>query len=181
MVLTCRPTLRSSSSLWFYSSRTVWRWSTPGFRSCASGGTVSSWRQRAGTTGCGYLGGRSCDHWRCFSTTLTWCKAWPSLTTRTPDKDCWLPDPRTSGSACGLYTTRELTLAEPLSSGRIYELWDQCFLYSHLHRCRCDETGVSGQQQLSNSPELWFEIWAHGLCIMFSYISVLILRSCGAF
>lgn len=49
----------------------------------------------------------------------------------------------------------------------------------------CTDVGVtkllSVAQQLSNSPDQWFAIWAQGLCIMFSYISLLILRSCVDF
>ena len=132
MVLTFIHLLRSFSSLCCYSFRTVWQWSTLGCPSCVSGGMASFWHQRAGTIGSGYSGGRSFDRWLCFSTTLTWCRVWPSLTTRTLNKDCLLLDPRTSGSACGRYTMREPTLAEHLNSERIFGLLINSWLSSAL-------------------------------------------------
>lgn len=104
--------LAKLGSLGFSSSRTAWRWSTPAFPSCVSEGTGSSWPQPAGTTACGYSGGGSCSRWRCWSTTLIWCKAWPSLTTRTPSRGCWLLGPETSGSACGPSSMRNQRPAE---------------------------------------------------------------------
>lgn len=104
-------------SLGFYSSRTAWRWSTPAFPSSASEGTVSSWPRPAGTTACGYSGGRSCSRWRCWSTTRIWCKALPSLTTRTPGRGCWLLGPKTRGSACGLCSVRNQRRPERLGFG----------------------------------------------------------------
>lgn len=114
--------LAKMRSLGFSSSRTAWRWSTPAFPSCVSEGTASSWPQPAGTTACGYSGGRSCSRWRCWSTTQIWCKAWPSLTTRTPGGACWLPGPETSGSACGPYSARNQGLPELLHVGFRYWL-----------------------------------------------------------
>lgn len=109
-------------SLWFFSSGTLLHWSTLGFPSCVSGGIVNSWHPRVGTTGCGCSAGKSCDHWQYSSTTVTWCSAWPFLTTRTQDTLCWPRDPRTSASASGLYTMKELTPVELLSSGWIFGL-----------------------------------------------------------
>lgn len=112
--------LAKMPSLGFSSSGTAWHWSTPAFPSCVSEGTGSSWLQPAGTTMCGYSGGRSCSRWRCWSTTQIWCKVWPSLTTRTPGRDCWLPGPETSGSACGPYSARNQRLPELLHVGFRY-------------------------------------------------------------
>lgn len=103
-------------SLWFCSSRTAWRWSIPAFLSSASEATGGCWHLRAGTTECECSAGRSCGRWRSFSTTRTWCSAWPSLITRTPRKDCWPLGPRTSASACGPFTTRMPTHADSMSS-----------------------------------------------------------------
>lgn len=107
-----------AASLGFSSSRTAWRWSTPAFPSSASEGTVNSWPRPAGTTACGYSGGRSCSRWRCWSTTQIWCKALPSLTTRTPGGGCWLLAPKTRGSACGLCSVRNQRRPEPLGFGQ---------------------------------------------------------------
>lgn len=101
----------------FSSSRTAWRWSTPAFPSSASEGTVNSWPRPAGTTACGCSGGRSCSRWRCWSTTQIWCKALPSLTTRTPGRGCWLLAPKTRGSACGPCSVRNQRRPELLGFG----------------------------------------------------------------
>lgn len=114
--------LAKMRSLGFSSSRTALHWSTPAYPSCVSEGTGSSWRRPAGTTACGCSGGRSCSRWRCWSTTQIWCKAWPSLTTRTPGRDCWLPGPETSGSACGPCSARNQRLPELLLVGFRYRL-----------------------------------------------------------
>lgn len=130
-----------------YSSRTAWRWSTPAFPSSASEATVSSWHRPAGTTACGYSGGRSCSRWRCWSTTPIWCKAWPSLTTRTPGRGCWLLGPKTSGSACGLCSARNQRRPELLVVG-----W-RC-----LQRLQVQTRGIN----LLRVPQALFS-WLQGL------------------